>query len=198
MTIVKVTKDIKELLKKSSFTPLFLDNCLNSKFLAIEKDQDKIMGVCFVGGILNSNGIEIKEEFRGEGIGKKLLSEIITECKKRDMSFMTGVFKPTNIVSIKTHMKIGYLPLFTFHYNKEEGKEIVVILPFNKKGHTLMNLLKIFNTRIGNTIFAITLILLRPVLKNLIAFSNDKMPKIDFLYSIRNFEKVELTMKSIT
>lgn len=196
MTITKVTKEIKESLRKSNFTPLFLDNCLNSKFLAIEKDQDRIVGICFVGGILNSNGIEVDEEIRGKGIGKKLLNDVIEECKKRNISFMTGVFKPSNIVSIKTHTKIGYIPLFTFHYNKAEGKEIVVILPFNKKGRIIMNLLKIFNTRIGNILFAIILILLRSALKNLIAFSNDKMPKIDFLYSIKNFERVESTLRS--
>jgi len=197
MVIVEVTDEVKEALRNSDFTPLFLDNCLNSKFLAVEFENQKIIGACFVGGLLNSNGIEINEEFRGKGMGKKLLSEILEECKKRKISFLVGVFKPTNAVSIKTHLKIGYLPLFTVHYNKKEGKEIVVILPFNKKGDLLMSFLKLFNFRIGNIFFAMLMRISRPLLKDIIAFSSGKMPKIDFFYSIKHFEKVQKTLETI-
>ena len=38
---------------------------------------------------------------------------------------------------------------------------------------------------------------MRPFLKNLIAFSGNKIPKIDFLNSLRNFEKVKKTLKDI-
>lgn len=197
MTIVNVTSDVINELKTTSFSELFLDNCMNSKFLAINRHDNKIIGICFVGGLLNSNGIEIHENFRGQGIGKKLLSEIILECKNRNISFLTGVFKPSNIISIKTHIKIGYIPLFTFYYNKIEGKEIVVILPFNKKGLFLSRILKIFNTRIGNTCFTIFFYLLRPFLKHLIAFTGNAMPKVILSDSIKNFEKVEMTLKNI-
>ena len=146
---------------------------------------------------MNVNGIEILKEFRGKGIGKKLLSEILAECKKENISFLSGVFKPSNITSIKAHTKIGYKPVFTCHYNKEEGKEIVVILPFNKKGLFMKNFMRIFNTRIGNATFALLLYLMNPFLKYLIAFSSDTMPKIDLSYSLRNFEKVQDTLQEI-
>jgi len=197
MVIVQVTDEVRKTLRNSNFSPLFLDNCLNSRFLAVEFNNQEIIGACFVGGLLNSNGIEINEEFRGKGLGKKLLSEILEECQKRKISFLVGVFKPTNAISIKTHMKIGYQPLFTFHYNKMEGKEIVVILPFNKKGHLLTSLLRLFDTRIGNIFFAILMSVLRSFLKGLISFSSDQMPKIDFLYSVKNFEKVQKTLEDI-
>lgn len=198
MTIVDVTEEIRTKLRVAEFSPMFLDNCLNSKFLAIEEYDSRIVGACFVGGILNSNGIEILDNFRGKGLGKKFLNEVLEECKKRKIPFLTGVFKPSNIVSIQMHLKIGYKPLFTFHYNKLEGKEVVVMLPLSQKGSFLMHLLRIFNTKLGNFIFAILLILLRPFLSNLIAFSSSKMPKVDFFYSIRNFESVENTMKTFT
>jgi len=153
MVIVNVTNDLKKELELSNFSSLFLDNCLNSKFLSIEKKNKKIIGACFVGGIFNSNGIEILKEFQGTGIGKKLLNEIISECQKRKINFLMGVFKPTNDISIKTHIKIGYLPLFTIFYNSDEGKEVVVILPFNLKGKLLAKSLKFFDTRVGNLIF---------------------------------------------
>ena len=83
MVIVNVTNQLKKELRESNFSPLFLENCLNSKFLSIEKNEKKIVGACFVGGTFNSNGIEIIKEFQGMGLGKKLLDEIISECQKR-------------------------------------------------------------------------------------------------------------------
>ena len=196
--IVNVNDDVKNsLLNNPKFSELFVNNCLNSKFLAIEKDNSEIIGVCFIGGLLNSNGIEINEKYRGKGVGKKLVNEILNECNKREISFLTGVFKPTNIISIKTHLKIGYKPVFTIFYNENEGQEIVVINPFNKKGRIFYNLIKIFNTRIGNAVFSLLWIILRPFLKNLIAFPGDKIPQIDFINSIKKFEKVQKTLKNL-
>ena len=61
--IVSVNNEIKKLLiKNSEFSELFLNNCINSKFLAIEKLNSEIIAACFVGGILNSNGIEIQND----------------------------------------------------------------------------------------------------------------------------------------
>ena len=194
--IVNVNDNVKNsLLNNPKFSELFVNNCLNSKFLAIEKDNSEIIGVCFIGSLLNSNGIEINEKYRGKGIGKKLVNEILNECNKRKISFLTDVFKPTNIISIKTHLKIGYKPVFTIFYNENEGQEIVVINPFNKKGWLFYNLIKIFNTRIGNAAFSLLWIILRPFLKNLIAFPGNKIPKIDFINSIKKFEKVQKTLK---
>ena len=196
--IVNVDNDIKNLLMKNSeFSELFINNCINSKFLAIEKIHSEIIAVCFVGGVLNSNGIEINEKFRGKGLGKKLVNEVMTECKNRKISMLTGVFKPTNMISIKTHIKIGYKPVFTIFYNQDEGREIIVINPLNSKGKFFFNLVRIFNTRIGNIIFSLLWISMRPILKNLIAFSGDKIPKIDFMNSIKKFEKVKKTLKNI-
>ena len=195
MTIVNVSDDIKEKLIQSNFTSRFLNNCFNSKFLSIKVEDQKIVGVGFVGGLLNSYGIEIIEQFRGKGIGKKLLSDVINECKNRNFSFITGVFKPINTISIKIHMNSGFIPLFTFFYNETEGQEIPVLLPLNKKGTFLMKLFQIFDTKIGNIFFGILLSLLRPLLKDLIAFSSDEMPKINLLSSIKNFENVRETLQ---
>ena len=147
--------------------------------------------------MLNATGIEINEKFRGKGLSNKLLYETLEECKKRKISFLSGVIKPSNSISIKIHFRIGYTPIFTSNYNTTEGKEIVVILPLNKKGHMIVNLMKIFNTRLGNAVFSLLFLIFRGLLKNLINFSGNKMSKIDLSYSIRNFEKVQETLKEI-
>jgi len=197
MTIVDVTEDIKKKLRNSNFAPDFIENCVNSKFLAIEQENSEIVGINFVGGLLNVTGIEVNEKFRGKGLSKKLLDETLEECKKRKISFLSGVVKPSNVISIKLHFRIGYAPIFTSYYNKTEGKEIVVILPLNKNGHRMVKLMRIFNTRIGNAAFSLLLVIFRGLLKNLITFSGSKMSKIDLSYSIRNFEKVQETLKEV-
>jgi len=147
--------------------------------------------------LLNVTGIEVNEKFRGKGLSKKLLDETLEECKKRKISFLSGVIKPSNVISIKIHFRIGYTPIFTSNNNKTEGKEIVVILPLNKNGHRIVKLMRIFNTRLGNAVFTLLLIILRGLLKNLITFSGSEMSKTDFSYSIRNFEKVEDTLNEV-
>jgi len=179
------------MLRKTDFGPVFLDNCINSKFLVAEIMDEQIVGACFVGGILNSNGIEIAKSHRGKRLGTKLLNELFDYCNKQNIPFLTGVFKPSNAISIHAHMKIGYIPLFAVYYNEEEGMEIVVILPFNKKGKLLTKLLRIFNTKIGNFFFVLSFKILSPFFKQLIAFDEKNMPKMEFGKSIQKFQKVE-------
>ena len=124
--VVETDNSVKEKLKKTTFGKDFVQTCLNSEFLVVEEEDSKWLGICFVGGLLHTNGIEILEEARGRGISKKLLDRIIDECNKRRISFLTGVFKPTNLVSIKIHTAIGYKPVFNFYYNKQVGEEITV------------------------------------------------------------------------
>ena len=190
-------QELKQKLQANNFSSVFLDNCYNSKFLSILQVSSHIVGVACVGGLMNHYSIELKSDYYGRGLWRKLFNEIIVECKKSNISFLTGVYKTSNLISIKIHTKLGFKPIFTSHYNKEEGKEVVIILPFNWKGKIIENLMKIFNTRIGNATFGVLFILLRPILKNIVAFTESTMPKIDLKYSINNFEKVKSTMKEI-
>jgi len=98
MTILEVTEDIKRNLKKTNFSSSFIDNCFNSKFLAIVQHDSEIVGANFVGGLLNVTGIEVDEKFRGKGLSTKLLNDTLEECKKRKISFLSGAFKPSNSI----------------------------------------------------------------------------------------------------
>lgn len=197
MTIISINNEIKELLLNTNFSQEFLDNCFHAKFLSIQQVDSKIVGAAFVGGILNFYGIELDEEFFGRGLWRKLIKEIFSECRQRKISYITGVYKESNLRSIKIHNTQKFIPLFTCHYNKKIGKEIVIIYPFTKKGNFMKSLLKFFNTRLGNIIFILIFVLIRPFLNKIISFSGDKMPEMDFFYSVRNFEKVNETIKNI-
>lgn len=197
MAIVEINSEIIQELKEIELSKGILDNCLNSKFLAIKKENKKIIGVCFVAGMLNNEGIEILKEFRGKGFSKILLNEVLDECKKQKIPFLTTAFKPTNKPSVKIHIEVGYIPIFTFNYNKLEGQEIVVILPLSKSGECFMKIIKICNTKIGNAFFAIIMKGFSPIMNRLLAFTDEETPKIDIINSIKNFEKIQDTLKKI-
>jgi len=57
--------------------------------------------------------------------------------------------------------------------------------------------MKIFDTKIGNILFSLFFVLLKPLLKNIIGLSAETMPKIDLKYSLYNFEKVKAVMEKI-
>ena len=197
MVIVTLNEEIKQKLKQNNFSTLFLNNCHNSKFLSIHEINSKIVGVGCVGGLMNHYAIELKDEYYGRGLWRNIFNEIHTESQNRNMSFLTGVYKTTNLISIKIQTSLGFTPIFSIDYNKVEGREVVIILPFNSKGKLIKKIMKIFDTKIGNMLFSLFFILSKPILKNIIGLSSKTMSKIDLKYSLYNFEKVKAVMEKI-
>ena len=195
MPIVTVDELVRQQLIAANISPGIMDNCFNSKFLSVAYDGDRIMGVCFVTGILNNAGTEVSDEYRGRGISHALLAELVSECKKRNMHFLTGAFKPSNIASIRVHTRAGYVPVFTVHYNHDEGKEMATILPITGGGRLVRSALRLFDTRSGNALFAVLLWCSRPLMKALLGFSRDSAPIMNLSYGVKNFEKVRDTIK---
>ena len=197
MVIVTINEEIKQKLKQNNFSTLFLNNCHNSKFLSIHEINSKIVGVGCVGGLMNHYAIELKNEYYGRGLWRNIFNEIHTESQNKNMSFLTGVYKTTNLISIKIQTSLGFTPIFSIDYNKVEGREVVIILPFNSKGKIIKKIMKIFDTKIGNMLFSLFFILSKPILKNIIGLSSKTMSKIDLKYSLYNFEKVKAVMEKI-
>jgi len=197
MVIIHINTKIKQKLKENNFSTLFLNNCYNSKFLSIHEINSKIVGVGCVGGLMNHYAIELKDEYYGRGLWRNIFNEIHTESENRNMSFLTGVYKITNLISIKIQTSLGFTPIFSIDYNEVEGREVVIILPFNSKGKLIKKIMKIFDTKIGNMLFSLFFILSKPILKNIIGLSSKTMSKIDLKYSLYNFEKVKAVMKKI-
>lgn len=198
MVIITNKTEIQSIINDFKFTTDYMDdNCKNAKFLSVQKINSEIAGIAFVGGIMNSYGIEINEKFQGKKLSATLFEEIIKECKKRKISFLTGVYKNTNIKSYKVHSKFGFLPVFSVYYNKREGREIVVIFPINKNGQFLKNIIKFFDTRVGNLIFCLLFSLMKSFLKQIIAMPSEKISKLNLIDSIKNFEKTDVTIKNM-
>ena len=195
MAIVRADGTLVQKLVRAGISDGILDNCRNSKFLAVRYDGGEIMGVCFVSGFLNNSGTEVSARYRGRGLSRLLLKELLDECRRRKMPFLTGAFKPFNVPSIRAHTGAGYVPVFTFHYSRAEGQEMALFVPLSRGALLIRQLLRAFDTRVGNAAFALIIKGARPLLKILLGFSADVMPRVDLGYGLRNFEKVGDTIK---
>lgn len=196
MAVVRAGGALIKELERAGISERILDNCRNAKFLTVLYDGGDVEGVCFVSGFLNTIGTEVASRYRGRGISRVLLEEMLGESKRRKMPFLTGAFKPANVPSIRAHAGIGCAPAFTFHYSRAEGKEIVVFLPLNGRGALVGRLLRAFDTRVGNAAFALAIKGTRPFLKALMGFNTNTIPRVDLSYSLRNFEKVRDTINT--
>ena len=64
--------------------------------------------------------IIVKEEFRGKGIGKKLVETILAQSKERgaDKAYLAVV--NNNIIAKKLYQKIGFIEIYKYWYRKKE------------------------------------------------------------------------------
>lgn len=56
------------------------------------------------------HSVYVDARFRGKGVGRRLLQEIIEAARKQDYHVMIGVIDATNKVSIALHERMGFAP----------------------------------------------------------------------------------------
>lgn len=54
------------------------------------------------------HSVYVDARFRGQGIGKRLLQEIITAAQQQDFHIMVGAIDTSNTVSIRLHESMGF------------------------------------------------------------------------------------------
>jgi len=163
-----------------------LESC---DWVVIEKDNDEISGAAGMGGFFHVSGIQVSKKFRGKGIGKKIQKELIDECDRRGYSFITVFNDPRNENSVKLHDSLGYKKIFRIHYADNIVNDVKGIA-FNRKGSAIIRLLKIFNTKSGMVLLAISIKLLFSIFPSLIIYNEDGLPQPDIKWIVRNFEKI--------
>ncbi len=188
MRIVDVNKDsTKELTPRLSGR---LKSFVKCKFIVLEDEDGKIIGVSGIGGVFNVHGIELLEEARGKGLGKKLFSENIEEAKRRGYSFILASRNPANTRIIKLHDFLGFRRIFRIHYTQDMVRE-AIILVLKPRGKIVQKFLGIFNTKVGMVVLSIGLKITRSFLfAKLLAYDPNRYPNPDMKYIIKNFEKV--------
>tara|TARA_B100000029_G_C17408251_1_gene899737 strand:- start:227 stop:805 length:579 start_codon:yes stop_codon:yes gene_type:complete len=170
----------------------FLNTFINSDFLVIEEKDEKIVGVCGVGGLFHIGGIFVLEEYRGSGLGSKLNQFRDNELKNRGYSFFIGTTYTTN-----PHAKnISHLldnrkarPIFSFVL-QENFITTLFIQEFNTRGKIIGNLLSFFNTKFGTLCLAIVLKTSQKFWNRIFLADSKNYKGIDIGYSLKNFKKL--------
>jgi L-amino acid N-acyltransferase len=84
--------------------------------IGVENDAGALMGFASFGPFRNwpaykysvEHSIYVDARFRGQGLGRMLLKEIIAAAEKQDYHVMIGGIDAANAVSIKLHESLGF------------------------------------------------------------------------------------------
>jgi len=189
LRVVDFNDDIKKKLEDSGLSNKMksLEHC---SFLVIEERDGGVIGAGGLGGLLNVPSLLIDDKYQGQGIGKILLDATIKETKKRGYSFICGSRNPENVRAIKLHDFYGFKPIFRIHYSPGYVRD-VIILVLKTKGKVMEKILKLFNTKIGIAILAISLKISKSSLfKWILTYPPEEFPDPRIIYIIKNFEKI--------
>lgn len=188
MEIVNASKKIIDKLRNSEISTKMrsLESC---EWFVVEREGDEISGAVGMGGTFHVSGIQINENFRGKGIGKKIQKELIDESQRRKYSYITVFNDPRNTTSVNLHDSLGYKKIFRIHYSKGIVNDVKAI-SFNKKGKIFIKFLGIFNTKIGTIFLALSLKSFKIFFPKLIIYNEENLPSPDIIWIIKNFEKI--------
>jgi L-amino acid N-acyltransferase YncA len=84
--------------------------------IGIENDAGELMGFGSYGTFRAfpaykysvEHSVYVDARFRGQGLGKRLLQEVIAAAQKQDYHLLVGVIDATNSVSIRLHERMGF------------------------------------------------------------------------------------------
>ena len=111
-----------------------ITNPLSMWFVAM--DGDRVIG--YIGsqsvlGEADMMNVAVSEEFRGKGIGEKLVVSLIDGLKENDVYRLTLEVRVSNTPAIKLYEKLGFIPIGrrpNYYYHPKEdalimGKELL-------------------------------------------------------------------------
>ena len=86
--------------------------------IGLENDSGELMGFASLGTFRAfpaykytvEHSVYVDARFRGQGVGKRLLQEIITAAQRQEFHVMVGAIDASNTVSIRLHESLGFTP----------------------------------------------------------------------------------------
>jgi len=89
----------------------------NFPVIGFEDDQNVLMGFASYGVFRNfpaykytvEHSVYVDSRFRGQGLGRQLLQELITRAQLQNFHSMIGVIDALNKVSIALHQRLGFV-----------------------------------------------------------------------------------------
>jgi len=87
----------------------FVREFVSSKLLVVcTDDAGKIVGVCGVRSLLNTVVVYIRRNYRGRGVGSRLMKKAIEAAEKRPPNFVTATISSENAVISHVLCKLGF------------------------------------------------------------------------------------------
>jgi len=85
--------------------------------IEVESEADELMGFASYGVFRAwpaykytvEHSVDMDTRFRGQGVGRRLLEELISAAQKRDVHVMVGGIEAVNEASIALHRKLGFI-----------------------------------------------------------------------------------------
>ena len=121
-----------------------------SKILVICVANDLgVIAACGIRSIFNVLVLEVREGYRGRGIGTKTLKRAIVAARKLDLGFITLSVSPDNKAALHLYSKFGFRRIV---YLRKPDRA-VMILPLALRGKIAYNFLRVCSV-LPNTLFA--------------------------------------------
>jgi len=95
--------------------------------------DDEVVGACGISNISNYAQVYVQEEYRGRGLGTRVVVKACGEARKRGLNFVTAAIDLWNEPSLSVFSKAGFREIVRF---KTYGY-VIMMLPFNFKGKLL-------------------------------------------------------------
>lgn len=101
-----------------------------AKYMVAEVDG-RVVGFGGMWLILNEahiTNIAVKEEYRGMGVGKRILESLIYYCALKNIDSMTLEVRKSNMVAQKLYRKYGFVEYgVRSNYYKDNGEDAIVM-----------------------------------------------------------------------
>ena len=205
MRTVNVDKKIITKLRESGISDEMksLELC---DWLVIHEEEGKVVGAGASNGIFHETMVQIIKNFRSQGIGSRIYTEIVKEVKKRNYSCLTVVLvsdpskkrdeQEVRLKKLINHNKRSHgdnLSLvLRIHFSKEKILHIYFVA-WNKKGKIIEKFFRFFNSWFGMLILACVLKISKPLYPKLLGHFVDDgqyVLKPSITWIMKNFTKI--------
>ena len=132
-----------------TFPKMYKDAFSSSKILIICVTSDNdVAGACSIAKISNYALTYLKEEYRGRGLGTRLVRIRMHEARRRGLNFMASAIGLRNLPMLRVASKVGYreiVRLRNFGY-------VIIMIPFTLKGELMYIFLHAICSKLPETL----------------------------------------------
>lgn len=112
----------------------------------VTNDND-VVSACGISSISNYAQYYVQEEYRGKGLGTKIVAKACSEARKQGLAFVVVAIDLWNVPSLTVASKVGFREIVRF----ETYGYVIKMVPFNLKGELLYAFLNAVCSKLPET-----------------------------------------------